>query len=662
VLIQRSESVAKMSQQSQCHHPTCPIQRLLIFHQNFATKCRGGKPFSETSSIEELHEQILFYHRDPRLLQSNSGINDFHSPSTTQEMEEAVQFVGLVTALYHISESLGEADNDDDSAIGNDRTLEVYFGQSTLIFVPLESEFSDDIVAVAQVARLSNGAETGSSGGNPLAVRRSIKSCHRLLCMLHGGGIVNRLGLKEPILDIRKDLDMHYNEFLGDLSTSSSRVGCSTRCIVAGVPSPIPHMAGKHIFQAVPVTLTPSACVNIDSSINAILHDVTPSIIGVSTFAKGSLIKTHLHLGGISARVNIPKNNQNVSIEDESASLIMGYMSSYELKMNQHSSTDMLESNAQNALLGLKKFTLSLTNADAAQVSQHIGLDYKSRDKERRRFLEPPPPSMMGATELAQSFLQQDGSQIWSLSIHLPIRLLSNEDKESTTLLKCHVIMFSYRSFSFLIYLPDDEGIATSAIFFDNLAQRLIAACIFTIGVNPEMEVISWDKKGQDIIFVNRSNGQFALFSDRQAMVNSKNNLSNQASSPKRSMFSFKNKSEDWSSSPQTIPYSPTPDWLVLGLDCRHRLGSLLPLDILLAFDDVMNEVALQRKINTLSEETGKPVEYCTNMRHGWIYAYALGDRELYAFFDIEIYVTVSDVQSAAQVAREEIFEQRWSL
>lgn len=673
-----------MNRQAQSHpqaYPACPVQRLIVFHQNFATKCQR-KPFTENTPIEELYEQIFFYYHDPRVIPTNRNL--VHS--IEEEMKDAVQFVGLVTALYQLSGSLLVEDQrsstDNDGA--KDRTSEVYFEESTLVFVSLE--YSNDIVAVAQIPRLDNHNQRAisCSGGNPLAVRKSIQQSHQLFCMLYGGGILKRISeIKDlSFMGIRKDLEVHYKDFLGNLSTSSSRVGCSVRCIVEAAPSPVPMLSGDHLFQATPVMLHNSGQQSFDSSIRALLDEFAASkapVLGISSFVKGSLISTHLTLGEILRQTAGPKDIQSASLQPEHASLIMGYMSSYEMKMNQHASHNkMLESSARNALHGLKKFTLSLTNADTAEVFQpSLESNNISRpDQARCRFMKPPPPFMLSATDQAESFLLADGSRIWALSICLPLHMQQSEKTTEPMFVNSCVVLFSHESFSCLIYLAaQDDGGTPPPLFFDDLSRRLMTICdlsgrghagketnedIQTYDlINQGVRFTCWDKKGQDVIAINRLSGRFALFSDRQATLR---NDRRKPSSPKRSLFSFSNSSGYSQSSTarqDAASYTPTPEWLVEGLDCRHRLGSLLPLDILLAFDDVMNQV-MQRRQSTSANDIS-PLEHCTNTKHGWIYAYAEGSRELYAFFDIGIYVTVSDVQSAAQIVRTEIFE-NWSL
>ena len=95
-------------------------------------------------------------------------------------------------------------------------------------------------------------------------------------------------------------------------------------------------------------------------------------------------------------------------------------------------------------------------------------------------------------------------------------------------------------------------------------------------------------------------------------------------------------------------------EWASLGLDCRHLLASHLHLDVILAFDDMMNEVSERRDSKQLTSDSGV-FELCTCMTLGWVYACAfeLKDIELYAFFDNSIYVTVADVQIAVGEIKE---------
>ena len=175
-----------------------PLQRLLLLHLNLAQLCTG-KELGESASLEELGEQILYYHQDP----ATAG-------ATENDHQEAIQLAGLCTALYNLPSTLNtyrrsrnniaKSSNaeDDDAVRADDLTQVVQLDQSTLIFVPLEdwctksgndNRYYPMLLCVVQVSRSS----TYGKGGNSLAIRRSIERWHQLFCLLRGGGIHTRL-------------------------------------------------------------------------------------------------------------------------------------------------------------------------------------------------------------------------------------------------------------------------------------------------------------------------------------------------------------------------------------------------------------------------------------------------------------------------------------
>jgi hypothetical protein len=179
--------------------PPSPIQRILIFHLNLPEKCSNGKSLGEGASLQELSEQILYYHQDRRRETESSSSSSFEDQnneiSKLNPTEEAVQLLGLCTALYSLPSSLG------DTTLTGDRTDKIYFGNSTLV-IPLE--LSEDLLCIVQILRLcQNGSKSDSGGGNPLVIRASIERRHKLFCMLKGGGILRRLEGKQLQLDRR---------------------------------------------------------------------------------------------------------------------------------------------------------------------------------------------------------------------------------------------------------------------------------------------------------------------------------------------------------------------------------------------------------------------------------------------------------------------------
>ena len=277
-----------------------PIQRILIFHLSLPEICLNGESLGENASLDEISEQILFF---------------YCSSSDKPDLEEAVQFLNLSTALYTLPTSLLLVEGNDEKQKDDNtnNTKEIFFGNSTLIFVLLEK----DVLAVVQIPRLyqNSGHKLDSpGGGNPHAVRSSMKRCHLLFSMFRGGGINSRLrkqcngienktncpfpGMDEiygskknlriirqrisrckmegkdylnlqeeadsvrkriealfenlPIQSIRRDLDAHYTEYIGDILLVMSRQGGGMRCLVENVPIPIAQDSKGHLIQSSP--------------------------------------------------------------------------------------------------------------------------------------------------------------------------------------------------------------------------------------------------------------------------------------------------------------------------------------------------------------------------------------------------------------------------
>jgi len=89
-------------------------------------------------------------------------------------------------------------------------------------------------------------------------------------------------------------------------------------------------------------------------------------------------------------------------------------------------------------------------------------------------------------------------------------------------------------------------------------------------------------------------------------------------------------------------------------LDCRHLLASRLPLDIVLALDEMMKEVR-QSSSRQKAEGGSRVVELCTFLPQGWVFCRAHEHRELFGVFDPNVYVTLADVQKATMRIRREL-------
>jgi hypothetical protein len=156
------------------------------------------------------------------------------------------------------------------------------------------------------------------------------------------------------------------------------------------------------------------------------------------------------------------------------------------------------------------------------------------------------------------------------------------------------------------------------------------------------IETRQWEQPGREIVFIDRSNQMLVLFSHHIRDAN------NNVSSNERSHNSGKEAMHRFFKTSTKITQQTNPNF-----DCRHLLASHLSLDSVLAFEDVMDEVCQSQSAENRDEN--QPIEICTFIPEGWMFANADRGRELYVLFDSKLYVTVADVQTAALQIWEEL-------
>jgi hypothetical protein len=365
----------------------------------------------------------------------------------------------------------------------------------------------------------------------------------------------------------------------------------------------------------------------------------------------------------------------------------MGYMASYRTKMSQLSAVTQPQSlpSTPPRGLGLKRLTLSFGSlADEAVQNIEESSSMRAEDRDYpSHFMSPPPLFMFSALDHAHCFEGRNKRKVWAPRIHLPV-LATFEDRTKNLYLDTHVVLFELGNFSFLLYVgletadANYEQPSTCKLFLTKLEEHLSEAVLLAsenvssgILSDPKMSHTHWDEPGQDLVLVNRAQHKLILFSDRKPVVAREKKKPPTGRSPPRRFLGFGSKHSDKKTNPSNHARDPSLEWSALGLDCRHLLASHLHLDTILAFDDMMNEVARTKGVSQISDSvmfrgskdstkllSQGTLELCTCMPLGWIYAFVDGETELYAFFDSSIYVTVADVQSAALKIQGKLFGQ----
>ncbi|VEU39967.1 unnamed protein product [Pseudo-nitzschia multistriata] len=746
-----------------------------------------GKKLGEDASIEEINEEILYYHCDNRVGATVAEDGDWNLTSSIGDgslVEEAVGFLGLSKALYTLPNSLKIPDQNDDgecpdrNGIGSDRnernneetTTYIYCGNSILVFVPLESALG--IVAVVQVSRLyQNGVRSDTGSANPTAISASIERTHKLFCILRGGGIglrlteksrsiltestieeqncpcqemkklfgllrsirkkknkLSRLGnsanmeqevnaitrdtmalQKEiealrkllPIESLRRDLEVHYNEYLNQFLESCIRNAGAGRCLVETMPPPIAQDSGIHAFKVLPSQIETNCLESLRQSTVQILQCYSrgswnqkvsgSSLLGIAMFQNGQLL-------------HCVSDSKQYDLSNDTASLLMTYMASYKTKMsrafvsvaNAHPASSP-SPESQPGLL--KRLTLHLgPMVDDLSIGKAVPGRWEDTKRSkntqeeingRGRFVPSPPSFMLGASEETYSLDYGDTKQdIWAPIVHLPLSnsASSSTDQEDTVSdsdLRSHMVVFEFQKISFLIFVnlqlpakPTTAGkLSGNKLLFFKLEEELSDAVVrafpeYTRAHSPceSGTTTCRSEPGQNIVYLERAKQRMVLLLDpkgaspcdskRKTYADNRNK-----SQPRRFMGIGSKKRNSMPLSQPASHRSTTLEWLSWGLDCRHLLASRLPLDVCLAFDDMISEVARCRATeqaslstslnNTSGNDNSLTIELCTCIPCGWVYTFATQEKELYIFFDSSIYVTMADVQSAAQVIKE---------
>ncbi|KAG7346787.1 hypothetical protein IV203_005856 [Nitzschia inconspicua] len=702
-----------------------PIQRILVIHLNLYERCmKNGESLGEGASSEELSEQILYYHRDlPITSAAASGNDNVNPPNPEISMKEAVQFLGLCSALYSLPSSLAPSMNAVSTATsvsntGDDKTKEIHFEESTLIFIPLEA--SADLLTIVQVARTSKGECVSNTGsGNPLAIRASIERSHQLFCMLNGGGILHRLNgdpcpyegmdrlyhlLKDlrkakeeqhridnrdekygkmtsriktivddvrnlrkrlTIQSIRNQLDVHYDEYLSEFSLVASRNGGAGRCLVEVLPVPIAQDSGGHTVQLPPSFLSSNTMQSMKEGLHQSLYkhppnkDDSPGVLAMFTFHEGQ----PLHC--------VSSTQSSIVVSSASANLLMAYMASYRSKMSnmagcRHSIplTTKSSGSLSAAQSGIRHLTRSIGSMAAPLTKDKILTDQSNLPpnedlQQRGQFLSTPPNFMLSASQHIHSIgFGDDLRSIWAPRVHLPTTSSASQESSSTSV---HMVLFQFLQFSFLVLLsfqsPTDVSLDNSRLLLMKLEEEISEAVLMALnddGSNAaasNKRVMEWTNgPGQAIILLERKKHKMVLLPDpvtKSTRHDTRFRKSDKKFSSRRYLGFGPRKKKDTFNKYQSNDILAT-EWSALGLDCRHSLASRFPLDVCLAFDDMINEMS--RKLEC---DPDSPLEICTCISYGWVYAYGKGDKEIYVFFDNSIYVTVADVQSAASRIRE---------
>jgi hypothetical protein len=491
-------------------------------------------------------------------------------------------------------------------------------------------------------------------------------------------------------------LDAHYQDYVDHQGLVQSRNGGAGRCIVETIPKPIALLSATHIHTSSTLALSTIMLQALEAGTQRVLDEhSTRKLLGISTFCHGQLLHAHWSASSMVPHLGLVEDDSRapvtMNVPDDQVRHLMRYMATYSLKMSLLPPPSSLSSSTSGSTskLGIQTILPSYNyhhyNNDAS-LATTVGVLAAGH------FLPPPPPFMLNATDGEPAYFQLSlHGKAWIIPVHLLIQVTItttsiNTGEEKITqehLLGAQAVLYQVQDYSFLLFFASGFRDETADFsLFSTLQQRMNAVVTHSVGdesVSTQL-LFDWKEPGQDIIVVDRKQNQLFLFSDRASRrlkvtnhMAANNNTSVTRSFLGLPMTRVKKKTQS-NRTDSRLKYD-TLEWAALGLDCRHFLASHLHLDTLLALDDMMNELALRRRrrhqqqqqqrnekgngddtATTESRTTG--LELCTCMPLGWVYAYSTAhdDKEVYAFFDSSVYVTVADVQSASAKIQEQFF------
>eukprot|EP00956_Cyclotella_meneghiniana_P013004 scaffold18584_cov79-Cyclotella_meneghiniana.AAC.7 len=481
-----------------------------------------------------------------------------------------------------------------------------------------------------------------------------------------------------PITSLRKDMYAYYDRWISKMQGVCQVIeGGVGRCIVEMVPTPLRRDTTRG--QLPPVSHAPFVSLAATELMRSLLSDGVSAkstefqLSGMSFFYQTKYVSSEFCLRG---------KSKQTSLSPETVCMIAEQFLQYQNRENE------------------PKYRVSkIATASASNPSHHTASNISARSNTSKRserngtshatnkhdvhqvtgFVFPPRSSNnINGVNAANSFYIDDFQrEIWLPRFY--ITHLLDESIEDDHDLEISAAMFTRREFSFLLFFmgqPSDNKLASTLLSL--LDNQLSGFCSKypSIDINASVSsssVSSYSKEpGMDIIFIDREDNSCILlsqhdlstddFHERENKIyhNDNNNLA-------KGIFGlgFKIK-ENIERENAAVSLFSKPSVYMNMLDCRHKLAAYLPLDVMLAFDDMFNEIGrLGYRYKTLRvsnldlvEERvrrDRTVELCTYLPQGWVYGRACTNRELYIMLDTSKFVTISDVMKAVTRVRENL-------
>ena len=538
-----------------------------------------------------------------------------------------------------------------------------------------------------------------------------------------------------PITKLREDLVNFYDDNLcrlqGVCEIMSGGVG---RCVVDMIPTPIYRGLGSSSNEPArgqhpPSTPLAFVCLAASELMKSLMEEVNPQpndthprLFGMSLFYEDRLVTSQVR------PLNSGNGGKSCNLPPEVSYMIIDCLRSSQRKLHEkesHANTATEKAN-QSADDSPVKWIWGGKNTSFDEEKLPQASDKKgnpSLPDAGPGFMVNPSMSAGGNSPSDSIYIRKLKRHVWLPRVHLPcstgFNTAGGNDEAET-----HVALFESPELSFLIFFEmattkgEEGSLARMAEemqvyegqkrngggkvrinndtrdFADLLrftSDRLMEFCndyssrdadSSSENLAPIKEIESDSlfpgELGLDIIYVDRDESSFMLMSQHDLSSNDFTRVSKSdgASSPQNgtkanSWFGIGQKSKE-SSEEDTSSRSSK---YINMLDCRHKLAAYLPLDVMLAFDDMFNEIGrlsgrhndslaidgTRSQIHAKENVVGltKSIELCTFLPQGWVYSRAFGNVELYILLDTGRFVTINDVQKAVTRVRERLINDK---
>jgi hypothetical protein len=676
-----------------------------------------GVTLSEDASLEEHAEFVLYYYDHSLLPISTTTLES--SYITRHVTEDAVRFAGLCRALRSLPRALIPCDlddNDDDDHDNNDdvkNSLQVryaedvideaeivHFSESTLIYVPLELD--GNVFAVAQIPRRAcSGGAVGSA--DPISIKNVIQRIHTEFALFNGGGGVHRSLLRT------KRLECTSEWMMGDVvrtprKMSTSYVTSNNDWRYGGMAELFELRRERRKITQVTSSNSPTSLIDCDHRIRMLLR-VLPM-----TTLRAALVAHYdnrvRHIVGRRFVDDVPcLNTCPRSVPNEFVCLTAAEF----LKAMVRERVPKVMANRGGRLHGMSffyqdglvhsEFAAAACDDDRQGKSDTYIIQHNAAISIVNNIL---PGKMRGGRNIDRNhgavnagFVTYTSSQadtsvgpidfiyirgmekyIRLQRIYLPVFDVIDLDNE----IKTFVAMFESHDLTFLLFfeLPGGEQGEEMQQLNDgsdksvsSTTQALIDALVFlndeltqfccivskadssasTASIKEDDETTFRGEPGMDIIHINRDEHSFVIYSQQDLPQNV--GLKRAVSKPKFGLRGKGIKSKDIT---VASPYSNH-------LDCRHKLAATLPSEVMLALDEMFNEIGCFTgrsdsgglDVSRVDIDSGSPksIELCTFLPQGWVYGRACGGTELYIVLDPSKFMTVNEVQKKTTRIRE---------